>query len=351
MKELANSQKPIVKKSMVSYSKKKNIRRKGLLPLFFWLLPLVFLTSCLKEDALVPAHQPGNIETVQIEIGYPYLNQVYYNCETNKVVKTNTKYDWDISFECTPSGFHVLLNTAKGVLISNEGNVPFSSVISETGVTWLWDNPNGKLDATAFGSWQNTNNVYIVDRQFDANGNHIGYKKIILQSVDNQTYTFKYANLDGTDEVTYTIDKDVSRNLIHFNFDNGGGTLFLEPEKNSWDLLFTNHYHKFSNLALPFVLTQVLSNTHNKVVVAEDNNNQFNNVTLKDTANYVFTNYWDEIGYDWKIRNSSDNSYTIDANKSFIVKTTTGLFYKIRFIDFYNNSGVKGYPTFEIQKL
>lgn len=311
----------------------------------------ILLTSCLKEETPVPSPQPGNVETVQIEIGWPYTNQVYYDCGTNSVVKTNTKYDWDISFECTPSGFHVLLNTARGMFISNEGNVPFSSVTSEIGATWLWDNPNGDLDSTAFGNWQNTNNVYIVDRQFDAIGNHSGYKKIELMSVDNQSYTFKYADLDGNNEVTYTINKDVSRNLIHFNFDNGGQTLFLEPEKNSWDLLFTNHYHKFSNLPLPFVLTQVLSNTHNRVVIAEDKNNNFFNITLTDTANYTFTNYWDEIGYDWKIRNSQDNSFTIDANKSFIVRATDGLFYKVRFIDFYNSVGVKGYPKFEIQKL
>jgi len=125
----------------------------------------------------------------------------------------------------------------------------------------------------------------------------------------------------------------------------------LEPEKNAWDLLFTNHHHKFDNLALPFVLTQVLTNKHNGVVVAEDNNNNFFNITLKDTINYNFTNYWDEIGYDWKIRNSNDNSFTIDEKKSYVLKTTQGLFYKIRFIDFYNNIGEKGYPTFEIQRL
>jgi hypothetical protein len=311
----------------------------------------IFFFSCLKEETPVSAPKPGNVETVQIEIGYPYTYQVYYDCGTNSVVKTNTKYDWDLSFECTPSGFHVLVNTAKGIFVSNEGNVPFSSVTSTTGVTWLWDAPSGNLDSTAFGNWQATNNVYIVDRQYNASGGHIGYKKIQIQSVDNLSYTFKYADLDGNNEITYIINKDASRNFIHFNFDNGGQTLFLEPNKNNWDLLFSNHYHKFSNLPLPFVLTQVLTNKSNGVLVAEDNNNNFFNITLKDTSNYTFTNIWDEIGYDWKIRDSQNNSFTIDAKKSFIVKTTEGLFYKIRFIDFYNNVGVKGYPTFEIQKL
>ena len=319
--------------------------------LYAALLVGLFLSSCLKEETPVPVPVPGNVETTQIEIGWPYTNQVYYDCGTNAVVKTNTKYDWDISFECDTNGFHVLVNTARGIFVANQGDVSFASVTSVAGVDWLWDVPSGNLDSTAFGNWKNSNNVFIVDRQFNANGGHNGYVKIQLLTVNNQYYTFKYANLDGTDEVTYSISKDPNRSFIHFNFDNGGEILALEPNKDDWDLLFTNHYHKFSNLPMPFVLTQVISNIHNNVEVAEDNNGNFGNITLLDTSNYVFTNFWDEIGYDWKIRNSQDNSFAIDANKSFVIKTTEKLFYKIRFLDFYNSIGNKGYPKFEIQKL
>ncbi len=318
---------------------------------FSYIVLTLFLSSCLKEETPVPLPEPGDMETVIIEIGFPYLNQVYYDCETNKVVKTNTKYDWDISFECLPTGSHILLNNATGMLAANFGNVPFSSVTSVSGVTGLWDNPNGNLDSTAFGNWINTNNVYVVDRQYDDLGNHRGYRKLQFLDVNTLTYTFKFSNLDGSNEQTVIVYKNSSNNFIHYSFDNGGQALSLEPEKNSWDLLFTNHHYKFDNLTLPFVLTQTLTNKFNGVMVAEDNNNNFFNITLKDTSNYTFTNYWDEIGYDWKIRNSSDNSFTIDANKSFLVKTTQGLFYKLRFIDFYNSQGQKGYPTFEIQRL
>ena len=130
---------------------------RGRLSVFFL---LSIFSSCLKEETPVPLPKPGNMETVQIKIGFPYLNQVYYDCETNTVVKTNTKYDWDLSFECSPTGNHVLLNTATGMLAANKGNVLFSSVTSVSGVTWLWDNPNGNLDSTAIGNWQNTNNIY-----------------------------------------------------------------------------------------------------------------------------------------------------------------------------------------------
>ena len=319
--------------------------------LFYIIIISIFLTGCLKEENPIPAPTPGNVVVVQIEIGWPYTNQVYYDCGTNKIISINTKYDWDLSFECSANGYHILTNTAKGIFVANQGSVSFSSVNSANGVNWLWDAPSGNLDSTAFGDWRNTNNVYIIDRQFDENGLHLGYKKIQVQQVNSQSYIFKYADLDGNNEVTYTLNKNSALNFIHFNFDNGGQTLPLEPEKNSWDLLFTNHYHKFSNLPMPFVLTQALTNKHNGVLVAEDNNNNFTNITLKDTANYIFTNNWDEIGHDWKIRNNQDNSFAIDANKSYIVKTTEGLFYKIRFVDFYNNLGLKGYPKFEIQKL
>ena len=314
-------------------------------------LSFLILSSCLKKEEPVPAPTPGNMETTQIEIGYPYKYQVYYDCNSNSVVKTNTKYDWDLSFECTPSGYHILLNTAKGIFVSNLGAIPFSTNLSSSGQNWLWDHPNGDLNTTGIGDWRNTNNVYIVDRQFYENGSHAGYKKVQFTSFDTQSFTFKYANLDGSEEITYTIQKDNNFNFIHFNFDNAGQTLTLEPNKNDWDLLFTNHYEKFDNLTLPFVLTQVLSNIHNNVTVAEDNNALFFSIQLPDTINYSFTNFWDEIGYDWKIRNSADNSFTIDSNKSFMVKSTEGFFFKIRFIDFYNNLGVKGYPKFEIQKL
>lgn len=311
----------------------------------------VLMTSCFKEDTAMAPIQPGEMATVQIEIGYPYVNQVYYDCGTNKVVSSNSKYDWDLSFECIEEGFHVLLNTAKGEFVANQGNVPFESVNSINDVTWLWDAPSGNLDSTGIGDWRNTSNVYILDLQFDADGNHLGYKKFQIQNVTNQSYTFKYANLDGSNENTYTINKNHSLNFIHFSFQNGGQTLELEPEKSSWDLLFSNHYHKFSNLPMPFVLTQVLSNYQNQVVVAEDNNDLFSDIKLQDTANFEYTSKWDEIGYDWKIRNSQDNSFVIDPKKSFVLKTTEGIYYKIRFTDFYDDFGNKGYPKFEIQKL
>ena len=312
------------------------------------ILTLFILPSCLKQEDPFDTPKAGNIETVTIEIGYPYKNQVFYDCETNSIVSTNTKWDWDIAFEC--SGKHIILNTAKGVLAANKGVQNFNNVNSISGVKWLWDASSGNLDSTAIGDWENKNEIFIIDRQYDEQGNHLGYVKIQFQSVTDENYTFKYADLNGNNEHTFTVVKDKQINFIAFSFDSGK-SIAIEPASNNWDLVFTNHQHKFSNLSLPFVLTQVLGNTYNGVTVAEDNNGNFFNINFAGADNYEFTNIKDEIGYDWKIRNSADNSFTIDGNKSFIVKTVDGFYYKIRFIDFYNSEGSKGYPKFEIQRL
>ena len=308
--------------------------------------------SCEKEELPLSAPQPGNIETKIIEIGYPYLYQVYYDCGSNSVVSTNTKYDWDLALESSPEGYHIMLNTAKGMLISNEGGKSFAQVNTLDGVKWLWDSSTGNLDSTAIGNWRlNMEQVYILDRMYDVNGNHLGYVKMQLLEVTETQYKIRTANLDGTQEQEFIIAKDVDRNFVHFTFDNGGTTVDIEPPKEEWDLLFTNYQHFFTNLPLPFVITGVYSNRFNDVVVGESSKGDFLNVELADTSLFEYQKRQDAIGYDWKIRNSSDNSFTIDANKYFVVKTTEGLFYKIRFIEFYNEQGEKGYPKFEIQKL
>ena len=54
-------------------------------------------------------------------------------------------------------------------------------------------------------------------------------------------------------------------------------------------------------------------------------------------------------GFDWKKFDGSN--YSITPNLTFIIETSSNRYFKLRFTDFYNSSGVKGYPTFEIQEL
>ncbi len=294
------------------------------------------------------------MEQKQIEIGYPYLYQVYYDCGTNQEVSINTKYDWDLAFEASEDGWHIILNTAKGMLASVTDITDLTSVTTDNGLELRWDSSTGNLDSTAIGDWGFTSGnhvVSIINRQFNANGQALGKVKMVVDSVTDQNYYIRFAALTEQQSTSFVIDKDPEKNFVHFSFENNGAHVNVEPDKENWDLLFTNYQHFFSNLPLPFVITGVHSNIHSGVKVAEDLNGNFFNITLEDTVNYTFSDRLDEIGFDWKIRNGADNSFTIEPNKSFIILSTEGIYYKMRFVDFYDENGNKGYPTFEIQKL
>ena len=318
--------------------------------ILFLVVALVF-NSCLEEESPVERLMPGPVETVQVEMEFPYRLQVYYDCNTNTILKSNSRFDWDISFESSSEGYHVLANTAKSVFVAILDSDNIEEEVSVSDLDWKWDVESGHLDSTVMKDWRGEHPVYVLDLQYDLMGRHLGYKKIKLLAVSEESYRLQSANLDGSSLIEHLVEKEENLNFVHFTFSNGGERLLLEPMKDDWDLLFSNHYHKFSNLPLPFVLTQVLINKENGVLVAENSDSNFEELELRDTANYSFTNDWDEIGYDWKVRNNQDNSFAIDTDKSFLVKDTEGFFFKLRFVDFYNDNGEKGYPKFEIQKL
>ena len=58
-----------------------------------------------------------------------------------------------------------------------------------------------------------------------------------------------------------------------------------------------------------------------------------------------------ELGYALSHAFGAAGNYTVNSNITYIVKDTDGNYYKLRFLDFYNNKGDKGYPKFEFSRI
>lgn len=316
---------------------------------------LVSIFSCEQAETALSPPTPGDVNTVQITIGFPYANQVYYNCLENQIIRTNTKWDWDLAFYSGENISHtsndstciIKLNYAKGMLASDLGNSEINEIVDIKNINWQWDNSNGELNQTVIKS----HNTYIINRQYDENSNHLGYYLFKVLEINDNSIKVLFRKNEDEQVFTSIINYNRNKNFTHFSFDNNGEVIEIEPNKNTWDLLFTNYQQKFDNLPLPFVITGCMINKYDGVTVAEDTLNNFSDIILSDTINYTFIDDYDIIGYDWKIRNSSDNSFKIDTTIKYIIRNNEGIFFKLRFIDFYNNTGEKGYPKFEIQKL
>ena len=332
----------------------------------FMVFQLMF-TSCFKEDEKVTPHDPGDVETVVIEMTGNYRYQVYYDLSTNSVVGTNEKKTWDLGFECSPEGWHIILNTSNFMLAAKSGTTNFEMTLDTAGMDFKYDESTGNLDSTAIGNWLEflppdstksySQEVYVIDRGYDELGNLRGLRKIVFLSLENDQYAFRYANMDGSNENTFTITKDPTLNYIYFSFDGGGQQLVYEPPTFDWDLLFTQYttlLYTNEGDPYPYLVTGVLSNPKT-IAVHQDTLMDFHAIDLQSALDLEYNLVQDEIGYDWKDVvgdvGSGNVNYVIIPDINYVIRDWQGFYYKVRFVNFYNNAGEKGYPTFEMQKL
>lgn len=334
----------------------------------FLLLPLL-LVSCEKEEK--PVDKPPVVETVQIPMGANYENQYYFDLETNQTVKSVSRFGWDLAFEASPEGYRVFINGYKFMFAYNSGSTNFDSTYTYNILRRRWDEPTGELNKTAFGEWGTAEdvlgmytgkgNVYIVDRGFDVGLNPLGYKKVLINSLANGVYEITFADLNSTQRTTFSIPTTIASGYhkIYMSFDNGGEIVSVQPSKDSWDLNFTRYTHVFYGPVpgfpptdtLPYQVVGALSNYQSGVTVAKIDSADFASFTLQDAASLTFSTNQNAIGFDWKNFTISDENYVVTPEKLYIIKSVEGNYFKLRFVEFYNNAGTKGYPTFEVQEL
>jgi hypothetical protein len=329
---------------------------------FFFLL-----TSCFKEDEKITPHDPGDVETIIIGLTNDYRYQVYFDLGNGEVVSTSLKKEWDLGFETSKDGWHIVLNSSNFMLAAGTGLTDFSIPVDTVGLIWKYDVSSGNTDSLAIGKWVDfllpdsvkiyTNEVYVIDRGYDEAGNLRGLKKIVFQEFGDSTYSFRFANLDGSNEHSFTVTKDPSVNYSCFSFDEGGKQLYLEPPKNDWDLLFTQYTTLLftdEGDPYPYLLTGALSNPTG-VIIARDTLYDFSAINLDVATSLIYSPALDMIGYNWKDVvgdvSSGNVSYVIIEGLNYVVRDAEGFYYKLRFISFYSGSGEKGYPTFEYQRL
>jgi hypothetical protein len=308
---------------------------------------------------------PFEMQTTTIEMGQYYHYQSYFKLATNEVVGTNDKDMWDLGFECADSSWRIILNTSAFEMIANSGSADFDQAIDTTGFIWRFDKSDGNPDSTAVGEWliingQDTNylnHVYVLDRGYDHLGNVRGLRKIAFTHVDSTSYSFKYSDLDGDNYNEFTVSKNEDATYTMFSFMEGGMQLDLEPGFETWDLFFTQYTTLlFTNEGepYPYLVTGVLSN-FGRIEMAMDSMRSYDAIDRDYAQSLNFTYERDFIGYDWKELigdvNTGNVHYEIVKNRNYLVRTNQGLYFKIRFINFYSLSGEKGFPSFQYDIL
>lgn len=159
------------------------------------------------------------------------------------------------------------------------------------------------------------------------------YRKLKIESLIGSTYTFKYANLDGSGLQTKTVNKadHPGKTLAYFSFASGN-TVDIEPA-GGFDMVYERFttwlYDPGTEEYIPYNVTGILSGRDVKIAEADGVN--------PSTVNY--TDYQDQlqtqldaIGHDWK--SFSGTAWSIDPDRVFFLKAADSHVWKLQFIDF-----------------
>lgn len=299
----------------------------------------------------------GLLAQVQKEVvtGTGYANDVYYSLETGTVT-TVDRDNWDIAFVTQVMSVSVLANNGSGVELYTypDGTIDDWASLDTTGIDWTpMYNSLETFDMGAFnansipgddfdygwGRYNMATHVISGDSLFVIKTVSGAYKKmaIIQKNPIANTWQFKYANLDGSDEQIDTLEAAnyIEDYFVHYSIDS---TKFIdrEPAKADWDMLFT----KYFDYTIPYSVTGILTNDDHVLAqeVRESGMDQASHSTYKDTA---FKSDISIIGSDWKQINESFQYDLIDSVVYYLktLSETDSSYYKIYFTGFSGSMG------------
>jgi hypothetical protein len=285
--------------------------------------------------------------TETVTMGAGYANDVYYSF-ANGVEKTVARNNWHIAFTTQIVDAAIWINDGLGVELYqvSTDTTDFGS-IDTTGMmgSALHNSPavweEGAFNDGAAGhpdyGWGIYNNithnvagtkVYVMKLENGA------FKQIMIRSMlTNGEFTFRIADLDGSNEVVRTVNKNnySSKNFFYYDAINDL-IIDREPDAASWDMLFTRYMEEI----VPGVYYPVSGVYINKDVMAAKAEGVDTNTV--DWNNYPRTDSITIIGSNWKSFNNGTFQWNMTDSLAYFVEALDSQLYKLIFKDFGGSS-------------
>lgn len=303
----------------------------------------------------------------QISVGAGYANQTYYSLSGQNSSSSPIE-DWDIAFNMNPMDASIFINEGVASGSSAQGALAVwvttstdfaTATLSDTAealrnpdVSWsegAFNTPAVASNPADFG-WGtydftthevNGTRVFIIELR---NG---VYKKFMVESLINGTYTFKWADIDGGGLVTRTLDQTAyAKDIVFFSIEDD---MVVDIEPNNWDLIFTRYSETLDagdGTTLEYNVGGALIAPG--VLVAQANGVDPTTVTFA-SHEADLTDSLNVIGHDWRYFDLGSFSWITLTNRVYFVKTASDSLFKMTFLDFEGSS--TGVITFETEYL
>lgn len=310
----------------------------------------VVLTACHKDEIAVAPFERGEITTDQISMGPGpgYAFQVWYSLERSEEVATNHITDWDIAFESDPEGRGIYLNEARAMYAWHS---PYETLESAADTAGYGAGKRVEAAARFFEDPaispppEGAAEVYLLDLGFSETGQALGLCWLEVTDRDDAGISFR-SRLFGESQIrTHRAEREPARMHVRFSLRDDRVPETAPPD-TEWDLVFTKYTFSFEDPPMDYLVAGVLLNPAG-VRAAEVSDRNFGDITAEDAETAGLDRRKDVIGYDWKTFSFESNRFTVDSDRHFVVQGIGGLYFKLRFTDFYDDSGASGAPSFE----
>ncbi len=292
-----------------------------------------------------------NAQSTSLTMNPGYTNQIFYSMENGEIANINNE-DWDIALSTDAFSSTIRINDGKGVELytyhlgdTSHWNLIDNSIINNLNSPMFNSDSDWSIGAFdkniisggfdyGWGVYSMINHDIVGDSLFIFKTISGTWKKLWIEKKDAGEYFFKYANLDGSNVVSTSVDASSygSKNFVYFSFDNEQ-LLDREPASDDWDITFTKYITPVQGQ--PYPVTGVF---HNSGIEVAEANNIAAPLTYVDYNLHSFDTDINTIGYDWKTLNSSMTSYIVDPNRCFFVRISNGDIYRLVFTGFEGTS-------------
>ena len=299
-------------------------------------------------------------ELIEFSMGSGYQYDIYFSLE-NGLTGYPERDNWELAFSTSIDDNNIRINSGSGVTLFEVSSavsdwdevtsIPSDAVqLRNSNVVWeegaFVVNSSGELN---YG-WGNYNpDTQIIEGSKIYIINYGGQsKKIRINSLDNGVFNFTFSNLDGSSELTTSLNTldYLNKKFIYYSLTNLE-IVDREPDSNDWDIVFTKYETDLNaentQGELFYIVTGALSNSN--LVYQYDGFLDVNPENSSIVNNAVYT--ISSIGWDWK--EFGGGGYTIVPNRAyFILNQIENKIYKIFFESF--SGGSSGNCSFFIEQ-
>lgn len=290
----------------------------------------------------------------EVSVGAAYSQQAFYDLNTGTVTQLSNE-SWDIAF--SNDGFQdagIFINEAVTFMASGlelysaqdigwDENIDASlfddqSPIFNPEENWTegafntLKDPDSQLDY-GWGTYNTQSHQVEGDQVFVIKKRDASFIKIMISSLSGGNYNFRYANLDGSNEIEATVAKDGESKMIYYSLENQE----VVSIPTNYDLLFQRYSTPLDpgdgNL-VDYTVTGVLLAPGVQAVKADGIDPA--TVEYEDYADGMSDNL-KTIGHDWKSFSFS-SGWLIDMDRVYFVKSQEEEIYKVTFFDFEGSS-------------